>query len=317
MPVHHISHFQPDEDFINKSLLASLDAQADAEPTSNADDPEQTIQTSYSSTSNSSSSGSPSVNFPMSHQTHLPRPESPSDAHKQQMQVLRPQEGFYNHPSGLYTGSETFHRQQEYSDEFDAFPNNYRNAFTSYPNTTRSRQQVNVNTPYRDPVQYFSPQSAEMYGSSTSQPLLQSAFDTRPPYDYTNGHTGGPHRSYPGDQFNVASSILHNQGKQTQQQTLSNYSSSIPPSNGVQLSSQTPFGPHVPANMQLGNASIVANGIGAPNVSGHGAGVNNSAVGEEISTIFVVGFPEDMQVCFCSDFPFYCDNTSIGRSGSL
>ena len=295
---HQISPFQPDEDFINKSLLASLDAQADAEPTSNPDDADQIIQTSYPPTSNSSSSGSPSVTFPMTHQMHLPRPDSPSDAHKQQMQTLRPQETFYNHPPGLYTGSETFHRQPEFSDEFDAFPTNYRNTFTSYPNTTRSRQQANMNTPYRDPVQYFPSSGSEMYGTSTSQPLLQSPFDSRPPYDYTNGHPGGSHKSYTGDQFSVASSLLHSQGKQGQQSSLSNYPSSVPPSNSMSLSSQTPFGPHVPTNLSLGGSLIVSNSTSASNVSGLGGGVTNSGGGEEISTIFVVGFPEDMQVCF-------------------
>jgi hypothetical protein len=297
-PVHQISPYHSDEDFINKSLLASLDAQADAEPTSNADDPEQTIQASYPSTSNSSSSGSPNVNFPMSHPIHLPRPESPSEAHKQQMQMLRPQESFYNHPPGLYSGSEPFHRQPEFSDDYDAFPNNYRNTFTSYPNTTRSRQQANISTPYRDPAQYFQSPGTEMYGTTASQPHLQSPFDPRPPYDYTNGHSGGPHKSYPGDQFNAAPSLLHAQGKQPQQPSLSNYSSSVPSSNSIQLSSQTPFGPHVPANISLGSTSIVVNGTGAPSISGHGGGLNNSTGGEEISTIFVVGFPEDMQVCF-------------------
>jgi hypothetical protein len=47
----------------------------------------------------------------------------------------------------------------------------------------------------------------------------------------------------------------------------------------------------------LGNTSIVVSGSVAPNVTGHGIGINNSIGGEEISTIFVVGFPEDMQVC--------------------
>jgi hypothetical protein len=218
------------------------------------------------------------------------------------MQTLRPQENFYNHSQGFYTGSEAFHRQPDFSDEYDAFPNNFRNTFTSYPNTTRSRQQANANTPYRDPAQYFPSPGTEAYGTSTSQPLLHPPFDTRPPYDYTNGHAGGPHKSYPGDQFNVASLLLNSQGKQPLQPSLSNYSSSIPPSNNVQLSSQTPFGPHIPAN--LSSTSIVANGTGTgtPNVSGHGGSVNNSAGGEEISTIFVVGFPEDMQVGFCFIF---------------
>ena len=296
----HISQYQPDEVFISKSLLASLDAQADAEPISNPDDSEHTLPTSYSSTSNSSSSESPSVNYPMAHHhPHLARPDSPGDEHKH-LHGMRPQESFYSHP-GMYVTAESYHRHLEFTEEYDAFaPNNaYRNSFTSYPNTTRSRQQTNINATYRDQAAFYPSTGLDMFANnvtSPSQSHLQAAYDTRSPYDFSNGHAGGALKSYHVEQFNNAPSLLHNSGKQAQQPSLSAYASSMPPANGVQLSSQTPYGPHLPANAPLPNNPTSNNSASLPSLAGSGNVANNSIGGEEISTIFVVGFPEDMQV---------------------
>jgi hypothetical protein len=53
-----------------------------------------------------------------------------------------------------------------------------------------------------------------------------------------------------------------------------------------QMQSQTPYGPHLPAS------------VSAPAVSqaSHANNATQPSSQEEISTIFVVGFPEDMQV---------------------
>ncbi|KAH9482348.1 Cell wall integrity protein scw1 [Psilocybe cubensis] len=61
--------------------------------------------------------------------------------------------------------------------------------------------------------------------------------------------------------------------------------------NQVQLSSQTPYGPHVPAAPQSTSGAAITPNAPLPIQSA----TNPSANGEEISTIFVVGFPEDMQ----------------------
>jgi hypothetical protein len=58
------------------------------------------------------------------------------------------------------------------------------------------------------------------------------------------------------------------------------------------MQSQTPYGPHLPAN-----ATKVPPPAGQPALA-QVAG-SQSAPQEEISTIFVVGFPDDMQVRFC------------------
>jgi len=233
------------------------------------------------------------------HHPHMSRPDSPGDEHKQ-LHGMRPQESFYSHP-GMYVAAETYHRHLEFTEEYDAFaPNNaYRNSFTSYPNTTRSRQQTNLNATYRDQAAFYPSTGLDMFANhvtSPSQSHLQAAYDTRNPYDFSNGHAGGAHKSYHVDQFNNPPSLLHNAGKQTQQPSLSAYPSSVPPTNGVQLSSQTPYGPHLPANVPLANNPTNISSAGPPNLAVSGNVPNNSIGGEEISTIFVVGFPEDMQV---------------------
>jgi len=312
---------QPDEDYINKSLLASLDAQADAEPMSSSDDSDHAPQASYGSTSNSSSSGSPSVTYPISvhsHHHHLARPESPSDNHP--YANMRSQEPLYTHQAhnGMYTAANhqaNIHRHTEYSDEYEPVngyvPNNYRNSFNSYPNTTRSRHQSNLNSgaTYRDSATFYPSSGNDMFpGQITSpvQPHMQP-YDPRVSYDYSNGHAPNNHKSYHTEQYTGTAPLIqpshHSQGKppqqQGQQQPLAGYSSSAQFSNGVQLSSQTPYGPHVPASVAM---SGPANPTMPPGLSGSGSlamanGASTTANGEEISTIFVVGFPEDMQVC--------------------
>lgn len=200
----------PDEDYINKSLLASLDAQADAEPIPSSDD---------------SSSGSPS--------------------HR-----LRAQEAYYTQ----------YRQQQEQSgDELD-----YRTSFNSYPNTTRSRH----NTFHQDmyPQQHISspPQSH-------SQP-----YEPRTSYDHPNGVNGAHNTKFHLD-HQYPPSLQGKLNQQTQSQHFV---------NGMQITSQTPYGPHLPSSV----SSAQAGSLAGPAINGTTNG------GEEISTIFVVGFPEDMQV---------------------
>ncbi|KAF8897881.1 hypothetical protein BD779DRAFT_1667792 [Infundibulicybe gibba] len=90
---------------------------------------------------------------------------------------------------------------------------------------------------------------------------------------------------------------LHQQPKSIQQNHNANANPYTTP-YGMALSSQTPYGPHVPIGAN-GNGANSAGpgappGLGAPT----GMGIVSGTVApssEEISTIFVVGFPEDMQ----------------------
>lgn len=80
----------------------------------------------------------------------------------------------------------------------------------------------------------------------------------------------------------------------------SNSSSQMPYLNGMHLQSQTPYGPHLQSN---GGAAGVPLSNTRPMGSSGQINLNvepqsgNSGQPEEISTIFVVGFPDDMQVC--------------------
>ncbi|CAA7258581.1 unnamed protein product [Cyclocybe aegerita] len=299
--VHHLAH-QPDEDFINKSLLDSLDAQADAEPISSGDDSDHPVATSFGSTSNSSSSGSPSVNFPAAHHHHIVRSDSPGDTTPHNYLSLHSQELFM-HQAGLYTGNNhvnTLHMHPDFSDEYDhpkfhpqqqlpnklnGFSNSNYRAFNSFPNTTRSRHQANQSvlnppTTYRDTATFYPTQNPDAFPTQMTSPVQShmQPYDSRVSFDYPNGQPNGTHKSYLADQYGGPNNnTLHNVGKpisqqQPNQQPLTAYGATQY-SNGVQLSSQTPYGPHVLTNVAMGAPS-------------------NSS---EISTIFVVGFPEDMQ----------------------
>jgi hypothetical protein len=151
--------------------------------------------------------------------------------------------------------------------------------------------QSNVTTPLSKPSQY----GVDPYGTTPpSSALLQSH---QVGGILTSGITNQP----------LASPGLHPQPSQ-HQQPLDGYQhhQSQTYLNGLHLQSQTPYGPH----LQTGPGSVGAGQNNAPgavpsnmsalNGIGHLTGANNSAsqnnVQEEISTIFVVGFPEDMQV---------------------
>ncbi|KAJ3480090.1 hypothetical protein NLJ89_g12301 [Agrocybe chaxingu] len=142
-----------------------------------------------------------------------------------------------------------------------------------------------------------------------SQPQMTSPvqshmqpYDSRVSYDFPNGQPNGTHKSYLADQYGGPNNnTLHNTGKpisqqQPNQQPLSAYAAPQY-SNGVQLSSQTPYGPHVLTNVAMGapsNSSVPSNLPTSASLNMNN-NANTTANGEEISTIFVVGFPEDMQ----------------------
>lgn len=72
--------------------------------------------------------------------------------------------------------------------------------------------------------------------------------------------------------------------------------STYPPTSFINgMHSQTPYGPHVPTIPQsTSNATGTNSGTANYNTNKDNNSNNNNQ--EEISTIFVVGFPEDMQV---------------------
>jgi hypothetical protein len=180
-------------------------------------------------------------------------------------------------------------------------------AFSAFGNSNvRTRHHPNsalLPNTYRDASVPYRPyqSTVDVYGNPTSPTGPQSPYESMHHgrgFDYNavgsqpNGgiptHTKQP---YHVEMFNHP---LHNIGKPPIQQPQHNgYSSQLPYVNGLHVS-QTPYGPHLPANGPMNGTapSNVPSGLVHPN----GAANLANPANEEISTIFVVGFPEDMQV---------------------
>ncbi|KIL70394.1 hypothetical protein M378DRAFT_620558 [Amanita muscaria Koide BX008] len=164
-------------------------------------------------------------------------------------------------------------------------------------NTIRQRHQPNSSLAPQYRENYYQNQS-DMF--NVTPPLQMSASSA---YDYTP-QTGHNFKQY-SDSFVHSSQTLqapHPLASINGNSNVTAANKGFNPhthfSGGVQLASQTPFGPHIPVNVPphmtngLNNASSgnVAQSSAAPSTS------SSIATGqEEISTIFVVGFPDDMQ----------------------
>ena len=304
MPAFPHQHTVQDEDYINKSLLASLDDDLD-----NASILDSAAPTSYSSTSNSSSE-SPSANYPgtaHNHQQQCSDLHHHSEIHNNlgDHSSIPSLPSLYQNPSSnshpeFNTDSNAlkFHQSPTKLNGF-VTATSTKNSFNSYPNTTRFRQQTNISTPpttsFRDPQPFYPTSTSEVYPLHMSSPNHThiQPFDSRASYDYSTPHSvnAAAHKSYLADQYSAPPALPK---PPSQQQPP--YPSTQPQyTNGIHLSSQTPYGPHVPTSV-AGNAP---SNPGAPSglISSNMANGSNTAInGEEISTIFVVGFPEDMQV---------------------
>jgi hypothetical protein len=347
-PVH-----RTDEDFINRSLLDSLDAQADAEPVSSSSDSEAAAANSFGSASNSSS-GSPSVPYhitmqqqPLSNSStstdsdntllshnHLshkpPHPDSLFNIHSAQNQT----HAMYNNIHDFAPSDQDVQKLQQ-SGKLNGFgppsTNAYRqSAFAAFTNNTRPRHHTSAalsQPPYRDAASAFGhtyPTAADVFGTSgpptlshmTSPTLSQqqaNSYETLHQgrgFDYNGGgsQSNGAlnKQTYSmGDPYgNAPSGLLQIGGSKSgggMPATHNGYSlpstAQAPYVNGLHIQSQTPYGPHLPTNGPPPNSTNGGTNGVPPGIS-HVNGVGNppNAANEEISTIFVVGFPEDMQV---------------------
>lgn len=220
-----------------------------------------------------------------------------------------PQNGMFLHTNGV--GSAHHYQQDHLPADLDAGKQqgqlhdklngfNYRN-FNAFPNTTASRSRhpttssiLPPNNTYRDPSCFY-PSPSENFSSQIGSPAQSHMhnFEGRPSLEL-NTNT---HKHYFTDSFSSPSGLAQHQiGKNnvSQQPNLfSTQSSNF--TNGVSLTSQTPYGPHVPAPTSAAVPSA-SNGV-PPSLSANMNTAANPPTTEEISTIFVVGFPEDMQVC--------------------
>ncbi len=309
------AHPQPprraqDEDFINRSLLDSLDAQADAEPLSSSDS-EAPNAPSFASSLSASSVGSPQYQP----NTNQLRPESPHT----HFDSFSPSSMYNNMHSDFLPHSDLDPQKLSKLDNLVP-PGPYRTstAFNAFSNA-RSRQASipanNAHT-FRDTSNLSQNFPIDIYAAtqSMSSPPHQPATSTfdqilpRNSYDYIGGPQGPP--GLVGQNKALFTSVdpfaqqLHKpagfyppgaQQQQTQapppQQQLNGLHATAQTAflNGLhpqQMQSQTPYGPHLPTS------------VSAPTVSqvNHGSNTTQPSSQEEISTIFVVGFPEDMQV---------------------
>lgn len=142
---------------------------------------------------------------------------------------------------------------------------------------------------------------------SQQGPSRSSAFESRSGFDFgATSPLGGGKVSQPfsSDPFLQAHSTKGHLQSQVHDAyhplSHSNSASQMPYLNAMHLQSQTPYGPHLQSN---GGAAGVSASNTRPMGSSGQINLNaesqagNSGQPEEISTIFVVGFPDDMQVC--------------------
>ncbi|KAI0035670.1 hypothetical protein K488DRAFT_82857 [Vararia minispora EC-137] len=302
-----------DEEFINRSLLDSLDEQADAEPLSSSD------SEAHAPASLASSSGS--VHYHLSNPLR-PRPDSPSAAFNQaamysSVDFAHDLDGLKGAklrelvPPGPYRTSTAFNaafssnsrpRQPTISSASGGAPflrdtSNFSQHYPidAYGNTqpisSPSSQPPSTSTSFDSMHQS---RSAFDYPAVSQQPIGPALGGAAKPVFNTdvfatgNGNTSllPPHKP---------NGILSGPG--AQQALGTSQPNGFP--GGVQpylnggghhhqaMQSQTPYGPHLPSG---GSKVPQAGQTAAVQIPG-----TQSAPQEEISTIFVVGFPDDMQ----------------------
>ncbi|KAJ7591472.1 hypothetical protein C8J56DRAFT_564281 [Mycena floridula] len=255
----------------------------------------------------------------------LTRPESPLDnGPLSTLHHIQPPDPLYHlqhSQSSLYTNSgstSSMLMSGDYSSDLDAQKNQQsgkmsnfatRSNFNSYPNSNRPRHhQQGSGIPYRELNGFYPPSAVDAFPPQLTSPTQQhmQPFDSRTSYDFSGsqGLVNGNHKSP-----NYSSMIDYNNSglqqlkpiSQQQQSQLNGYGpQNASYSTPMHLSSQTPFGPHIPSSAGLvnGNGSLPVinqtNGLGMlNNMVNVQAGQQQQQ--EEISTIFVVGFPDDMQ----------------------
>ncbi|TFK25925.1 hypothetical protein FA15DRAFT_589433 [Coprinopsis marcescibilis] len=170
--------------------------------------------------------------------------------------------------------------------------NNYRASFSAFPNRTQINPSVIGATSLRD-TNTFYPTQADVFPAQVSSPIQQHL----PQYETHSGSDFGGHKPYM-ENFNQTSSMLPHHGRHSishfPQQNHHKFNPNHQFGNPVQLASQTPYGPHLPVGAMNGAHQPQAP-TGPPSREVNNSNATSASSQEEISTIFVVGFPEDMQ----------------------
>jgi hypothetical protein len=187
-----------------------------------------------------------------------------------------------------------------------------REQFTNFPNTNRPRHAnsqslLNSNAPpFREPGTFFPSANNDIYPNPLMSPSSGhiQTHDPRIPFDFGRPQPLGPgHKNFP-DPFTSPVGVMPSHqgaGKPAFSQPPQAHSSFTPASQYMNgMHSQTPYGPHVPAAVSQSNSATAPTN---PPSATYPASKDNSTNQEEISTIFVVGFPEDMQVSTHHQYP--------------
>lgn len=332
VPAPVLAHHRTDEDFINRSLLDQIETDADTDPVFSSDSEAAGASIggggsgrNFGSSSSQSSVESSGVSFPyqLQLQTQQPqRSDSPTgkrsnmaySAHNEQF-MHTPQQSLYHNQS-----SEPPSEFAPFSDDSQTpggpFDNNsYRNnpifgpflpsrvrqvsaaaPATAFGNDSNSYSHSQYNTGLTSTDVYGTHQQVAQMNQQQQQINGMRGFDYmtdnqglktngKPMFSNIDPFSSGGATIMQGHQLNKQS-----QSQQQQQQLHSYVNQSF--SNGMvqgQTHSQTPFGPHISTS----NSGVMG-GPNHSNVNGLG-NVSVTTQQEEISTIFVVGFPEDMQ----------------------
>lgn len=311
-----------EEDLINRSLLDSLEAQGDAEPSLLS--PSQQFPMAQPSSKQDPEATSPDAaeaNDFFLRASHFPHHIDSNNLHPNPESLFT-----QNDPHSLYNSANNIHLTPDYPSDPDNTPikqpsskspndlgaGPFRSSFVpfsgingahspnnSVPNVPPSSFRMRQHEGLLSGSQSFG-NATEVYGSH--QPLglkhqlsqqgvsSSSAFETRSAdYGPNVPLSTKPSQPFTMDPFVQSHSAkLQSQPHDSFHPLSHNPSAPQPPYlNGVHVQSQTPYGPHLQSN-------------GNPRGAGS-AGQPNSAIDppgnqqEEISTIFVVGFPDDMQ----------------------
>ncbi|KAF8969367.1 hypothetical protein BDZ97DRAFT_2072384 [Flammula alnicola] len=266
------SLFHHDEDFINKSLLDSLDAQADAEPL------ESDIHQQYPSNDSPDDNDSPNTRYSISHRHHLTSQDSSADSSAHPTyHNLHAQDSIFTMHQGLYSSANQ-HIHTDYNSEYHPQQQQQptKSVLTSAPS-------------YRDsaPAGFYPNQDVFPSQMTSPVPVHMQPYDNRAAYDYATQSqqqqsVNGVHKSsYLIDPYGSSKPS----SQQQQQQTV------VPDPVWATRSRRRHFGWRRIQQPRYAPGMTNSVSIGMANGPSNSTTVN----GEEISTIFVVGFPEDMQ----------------------
>jgi hypothetical protein len=245
---------------------------------------------SYGSASGSSS-GSPSIpyRYAISHQ-HFP--EAPSDNNSSNI-LHHPSENHF-HMQNSQNMYNSLPSQSDFISELDQQSNiklngysgtQYRPSFSAFPSSRPRINPPSIST-YRDNNSSFFPQSNDTYPPRITSPITNLPFESRSAFEHNASQSSAKQQPFALSDYPPGILPAHSSAKTTQSHNPAAFAHSGF-SSGMQMSSQTPYGPHIPASNNAITGPMVTS------VPMHAA--TNPAPQEEISTIFVVGFPEDMQ----------------------